>query len=157
MRRLLALVVLVLVGCTPAAQHAATPTPTHPSGVCAAGPAYPDPACTPGATDPKVTQATIRSTICVPGWTATVRKTSQAVKDQVLAEYGLTKPFAGEIDHFISLELGGADTLPNLWPEAGPIPNPKDAVENRLHKAVCAGTLTLAQARAEITRWTEHR
>ncbi|MBV8598859.1 MAG: hypothetical protein JO017_08565, partial [Actinobacteria bacterium] len=31
------------------------------------------PTLTPGATNPDVTQATIGSTICVRGWTATVR------------------------------------------------------------------------------------
>src|ERR1700751_1081179 len=33
----------------------------------------PDPPCTPGATNPTVTQATIHQTICTSGWTATVR------------------------------------------------------------------------------------
>jgi hypothetical protein len=33
----------------------------------------PNPALTPGATNPDVTQDTISTTICVPGWTKTVR------------------------------------------------------------------------------------
>src|SRR5579872_5329391 len=33
----------------------------------------PDPTCTPGSIDPAVTQATILSTICVNGYTKTVR------------------------------------------------------------------------------------
>src|SRR5690242_19992277 len=33
----------------------------------------PDPVKTPGALNPDVTQETIRQTICVPGWTASVR------------------------------------------------------------------------------------
>ena len=35
--------------------------------------ALPDPARTPGALNPEVTQATIGATICVRGWTQTVR------------------------------------------------------------------------------------
>ncbi|MCW2898087.1 MAG: hypothetical protein JWO67_352, partial [Streptosporangiaceae bacterium] len=38
----------------------------------AAGP-LPDPACTPGAIDPAVNQSNIKSTICSPGYTGTVR------------------------------------------------------------------------------------
>ena len=60
-----------------------------------------------------------------------------------------------EEDHFISLELGGSPTDPrNLWPEPyGPKPGAreKDAVENYLHKQVCSGAMTLAQAQRAIT------
>ncbi len=62
-----------------------------------------------------------------------------------------------EEDHLISLELGGNPTDPaNLWPEpyTASIPDGgaknKDAVENYLHKRVCAGQITLAQAQFEI-------
>lgn len=33
----------------------------------------------------------------------------------------------------------GSNDLSNLWVEAGSIPNPKDSVENALHKWVCSG------------------
>ena len=63
-----------------------------------------------------------------------------------------------ELDHLISLELGGdpLDSL-NLWPE--PWANPdgahqKDAVENALHRLVCAGKLSLTDAQHRIaTNW----
>jgi hypothetical protein len=39
--------------------------------------------------------------------------------------------------------------------DVGALPNPKDSVENRLHKAVCAGTVTLTAAQNAIaTDWT---
>jgi hypothetical protein len=38
----------------------------------------------------------------------------------------------------------------NLWPEVGKIPNPKDSVENALHKAVCAGKVSLSAAQQAI-------
>jgi hypothetical protein len=44
-----------------------------PPTSCAARGALPDPACTPGALNPDVTPATIGATICMSGWTATVR------------------------------------------------------------------------------------
>jgi hypothetical protein len=119
----------------------------------------PDPACTPGALDPAVTQATIDRTICVEGWTDTVRapeSVTEPEKAASMAAYGDTGPMAGyEYDHFVPLELGGATNDPrNLWPEPGASPNPKDAVEDALRQEVCDGRLSLATAQGEIvTNW----
>jgi hypothetical protein len=117
----------------------------------------PDAICTPGATDPRVSQANIASTICVDGWTATVRppeSVTAAIKTERMAAYGATPPrSAYELDHLIPLELGGASTVANLWPEpyAGTAgARAKDRVETRLHDQVCAGTLTLAEAQRAI-------
>lgn len=56
-----------------------------------------------------------------------------------------------EIDHLISRELGGADEVSNLWPQAyGTSPwNAvlKDTLENRLNREMCAGRISLKQAR----------
>jgi hypothetical protein len=114
----------------------------------------PDPACTPGSTDPAVTQATIRTTICVRGWTATIRPPASetgALKLTVAyPAYGIPQGTVSELDHLVPLELGGSNDITNLWPEAGHIPNAKDPVENDLRADVCAGELTLAAARAAI-------
>lgn len=123
------------------------------------GDPLPDPDCTPGAYDPAVTQATIATTICKAGWTATVRPPESDTnhwKAISRADYGDPATFVGEYDHLIPLELGGANSTSNLWPEPGAIPNAKDlGPENHLKAAVCAGTLTLAKARREIaTNWT---
>lgn len=122
------------------------------------GDPLPDPGCTPGAIDPAVTQATIHTTICVSGYTATVRPPSSNTgkwKRISEADYGYPAAFVGELDHLVPLELGGANSTSNLWPEPGAIPNGKDKVENRLHDAVCAGRITLYQAQQEITHdWT---
>lgn len=114
-------------------------------------PYYADPARTPGALNPEVTQATIRSTICVRGWTATVRPSSgytSALKLRQLREYGRSgPPSAYQEDHLISLELGGAPTDPrNLWPQPRPWADHVDRTENDLNAAVCSGRLTLAEA-----------
>ncbi len=124
----------------------------------------PDPRCTPGSYNPDVTQATIATTICVSGWTATVRPPTSytnALKVQGITDYGYSDTSLAdyEEDHYVPLELGGAPRDPNnLWPEphAGSKNSAtKDGVENKLKKAVCAGKVTLAAARTAIrTDWT---
>jgi hypothetical protein len=118
-----------------------------------------DPGCTPGALNPAVTQASIDRTICVSGWTRTVRPSQSVTAPEKLAsmvaygESGSTHDY--EYDHLVSLELGGAlNDARNLWPEPGASPNPKDSVENALHRMVCNGQMRLAQAQHIIaTDW----
>lgn len=133
-----------------------------PAGTCVIGSQdgqpLPDPRCTPGALNPAVTQATINSTICVSGWTKTIRppvSVTDRMKKQSDLSYSLPKNEQGEYDHLVSLELGGAPQDPrNLWVEPGKIPNPKDAVENKLSAAVCSGLIPLATAQHAIaTDW----
>jgi hypothetical protein len=117
--------------------------------------ALPDPHCTPGATSRAVTEANIHSTICVRGYTKTVRPPESVTEPEKLASmtsYGDTgSPRDYEYDHLISLELGGAANDPrNLWPEPGRSPNPKDRLENRLHALVCGGQMTLRTAQRQI-------
>jgi hypothetical protein len=106
---------------------------------------------TPGVLNPEVTQATISSTICRSGWTATVRPPTDytnALKLRQLREYGLRGPPSGyQEDHLISLELGGHPTDPrNLWPEPYPRAAEVDRIENELNDEVCGGALSLADA-----------
>jgi hypothetical protein len=128
-------------------------------------PGEPDPLLTPGATNPDVTQATIAATICVSGWTATIRPPTaytNALKGQQIAQYAypITAASAYEEDHLISLQLGGAPSDPrNLWPEPYEITlgdsrptgaRTKDAFETALKRRVCAGTMSLTDAQAAI-------
>ncbi|WP_190179878.1 hypothetical protein [Streptomyces naganishii] len=124
----------------------------------------PDSACTPGSYNPDVTQSTIASTICVSGWTATVRPSTtytNKLKAQGIVDYGYadTSMTSYEEDHLVPLELGGAPRDPaNLWPEpysGSQTAHSKDGVETKLKNAVCNGTITLASARNAIrTNWT---
>lgn len=107
----------------------------------ASGKFLPDPACTPGAVDPGVTQSTLQQTVCRSGYPSSVRapatETDKA-KQGSLRQYGETPAKTTEYDHLISLELGGTNATSNLWPEpnagnATGTTNPKDSVENRLH------------------------
>jgi hypothetical protein len=114
----------------------------------------PDPRCTPGSIDPAVTQANIHRTICVSGYTSRVRpsesQTERFKYDIAYRAYGVPRTEKTELDHLVSLELGGSNDAANLWPEDPPTPNPKDKVENALHRAVCAGRVTLAAAQRAI-------
>jgi hypothetical protein len=110
-----------------------------------------DPVRTPGVLNPDVTQATIGTTICVQGWTRSIRPPTEytsALKLRQMRAYGETgPPSAFQEDHLISLELGGHPTDPrNLWPEPYPRAAHVDTIENELNAQVCGGSLTLAQA-----------
>jgi hypothetical protein len=110
-----------------------------------------DPTRTPGALNPDVTQANIKQTICVRGWTKTVRppvEYTNALKVKQMRDYGeVGDPSKFQEDHLISLELGGAPTDPrNLWPEPYPRASTVDTIENELNGKVCSGELSLADA-----------
>jgi hypothetical protein len=105
---------------------------------------------TPGVLNPQVTQATIRSTICVKGWTRTVRPPvsyTNALKAKQMPAYGERGPPSSvQEDHLISLELGGNPTDPrNLWPEPYPRAAQVDQIENQLNALICSGKISLAE------------
>ncbi|MDE3064369.1 MAG: hypothetical protein KGJ36_01710 [Acidobacteriota bacterium] len=128
-------------------------------------PGLPNPALTPGALNPRVTQSTLHSTICVPGYSSSVRPSesyTEALKFRQLdGGYNLngdTRARDYEEDHLIPLELGGSPTsVWNLWPEPWRVTwnaGRKDALENTLHRLVCAGVVSLASARHVVaTNW----
>jgi hypothetical protein len=165
--------VLLVGGCTTAAaQVAVGPGPTdytlqpQPApGTChyrtaANGQVLPDPICTPGAISPKVTDATLDSTICRTGYTKSIRPPAAitaAEKEANAGSYGYTDALsAAEYDHLVPLELGGDPNDPrNLWVEPGSSPNPKDGIESKLHGLVCDGRVPLATAQEAIAAdWT---
>ena len=169
----LSVVVLVLNSCaTAAAQVPVGPGPTNYTvqpqpapGSChyltaSNGQPLPDPTCTPGATNPTVTQDTLDTTICRTGYTKSIRPSKEitnAEKRANAAAYGYTGPLSGiEFDHLVPLEAGGDPNDPrNLWVEPGASPNPKDGVESQLHDLVCAGKVPLATAQEAIANdWT---
>ena len=119
----------------------------------------PDPRCTPGSTDPAVTQTDIRSTICRYGYTKAVRppftRTERFKYKIAYPAYGTPELKRTELDHLVPLELGGSNDATNLWPEAPGSPNIKDDVERTLNHAVCDGKVTLAAAQQAIaSNWT---
>lgn len=117
---------------------------------------------TPGALNPAVTQATIRTTICRHGWTRTIRPPvsyTNELKRRQLAAWKLPGTLRDyQEDHFISLELGGHPTDErNLWPEPRPYAEAVDKLENELNRLVCAGTMTLRDAQEREARQKHER
>jgi hypothetical protein len=153
----------LLPGKAPARPRPATPSapllgrsitlgrPTRRAG-CHVHGGLPDPRCTPGA---RFSRAT-RAEICRPGYASSVRNVSTATKDAVYGAYGLRRHFNGgdgEVDHLVSLELGGSNSVANLFPEAAtprPGSHEKDRLENALHRDVCDGGISLAHAQRLI-------
>lgn len=98
--------------------------------------------------------------ICRIKWGKDERHVTPKMKRAVCTAYGETAskcPGPGfEIDHLVSRELGGADDVKNLWPEPEPDAHVKDVVENRLHRDVCAGKISLKDAQETLrTDWTK--
>ncbi|MDX6503681.1 MAG: hypothetical protein QOE29_806 [Gaiellaceae bacterium] len=114
-----------------------------------------DPTLTPGALNPAVTPTTLATTVCIPGWTATVRPPTEYtnhLKVVQLRQYGFPGSTADyQEDHFISLGLGGHPTDPhNFWPEPWPRARAVDKIEVELHDKLCHGQLSLEEVRRRI-------
>lgn len=124
-------------------------------------------ACAGIALNPDVTQDNVRKTVCVPNWSKTVRPPvsfTNKVKFQKMDALGIPRAKSAdyELDHIVSLVLGGAPRDPNnlriqQW-YGNHVKTPadadgldtqahvKDVTEVRLHRLVCAGKLPLAEA-----------
>jgi len=182
------LAVLCCLFSLPLASHATTPCP---SGVdptasealtqktvqqhCAAKRSrnypIPDPRCTPGAINPTVTLAVLQGGKFRTGCERN-QASSVAAKNQTYDEYDVPHPDDNrgrnqvcELDHVVSLELGGADTVDNIWPQCGPDHvtlakryfKIKDGVENYLAVQVRDGNIDLKTAQRGIAKdWTRY-
>jgi hypothetical protein len=125
---------------------------TKTNGCRVRGP-LPDRRCSPGAIYSDATLAMI----CTRGYSAKVRNVPASEKNAVYAEYGIPRTHYGrpyEVDHIVSLELGGSNDIANLYPEAASNPSPgfhvKDKLENKLHALVCSGKMSLRLAQRSI-------
>lgn len=109
--------------------------------------------------DPKVTQDTLNSTICVSGYTKTVRPSvyyTNKIKKQRMLDAGI--PWENrkqyQLDHIMALTLGGHPSDPAnlqlliLKGEDGAYK--KDAVSRKLNKLVCSGQIRLEDAQSCI-------
>ena len=122
----------------------------------------PDKTLTPGFTNPAVTQATIRQTICVPGYTKTIRPPASYTTKLKLQQLrsGPYKSSLGAVafeeDHLVALTLGGHPTSPkNLWPQHWSAPSgakQKDVLEVHANRLVCSGKVPLAVMQQAIAK-----
>jgi hypothetical protein len=109
-----------------------------------------------------VVLTTDTSVLCVSGYSQTVRDVPTSEKQQVFAEYDIDWSLHSgyEVDHVVSLELGGSNDISNLFPESYSIQygaRTKDKFENYLHDQVCAHKISLAVAQQEIaTDWLKY-
>ncbi|HEY6991634.1 MAG TPA: hypothetical protein VH369_24790 [Bryobacteraceae bacterium] len=102
--------------------------------------------------------------ICTPSYSKCIRNVSTSTKRKVYEAYG---DDAGnhhgfcdveqgcEVDHLISIEIGGSNDEKNLWPQpySGQTFNAhvKDRLENWYHANVCSGHVSLKTAQDEIS------
>lgn len=110
-------------------------------------PIIPNARLTPGMLDPN---ATVEK-LCTTGYTKSIRYVPAYVKRRVFEVYGINpKSDSFEVDHLISLSLGGSNSIFNLWPQSyttQPLnAYRKDGLEHRLHALVCSGKLDLRTA-----------
>jgi hypothetical protein len=133
--------------------------------------AIPDPSCTPGAINPTVTLKVLRGGKFKTGCERN-KASSITMKNATYVQYRITHPKGNtgknqtcELDHLVSLELGGADTVNNIWPQCGPEDAElaqrffkiKDGVENYLAVQVRDGKIDLAEAQRGIAQdWTQY-
>lgn len=113
-----------------------------------------------GSLNPDVRQETIQETICIPGYTKSVRPATtytNGVKQKLMREAGLSYDVAAseyELDHIIPLALGGHPrNLNNLdlqpW-EGQHGAKRKDRLEVKLQCLVCSGQVKLVTAQEDI-------
>lgn len=130
----------------------------------------PNSSLTPGVLNLEITQQNIHQTVCVKGYTRTIRPPvsyTNGLKKRQIREYGYQNenPRDYEEDHLIALSIGGHPTDPrNLWPQSRKSEwnaAKKDELEFVLCKMVCSGEISLANAQKAmggnwITAWEQY-
>jgi len=125
----------------------------------------PDQERTPGAINPEITQENIAETVCMPGYTKTIRPPTsytEKLKQRQMGELRLGRTSRDyREDHLVPLCVGGAPRDPrNLWPQ--PMTGRwsaavKDQLEASVCRQVCRGDITLKEGQAIFLRldWTK--
>ena len=123
------------------------------------GPVIPDRACTPGALN-LAAVADPRHTICEPAYLRKLREAgvNQRQAGRLYVAYGAVGASSlYEENHLVAVEDGGSPTSTlNLWLEPTEEASVKQAVADRLHRSICARTMTVTQAATVIEGdWTQ--
>ncbi|MBU6460735.1 MAG: hypothetical protein KGQ58_07660 [Proteobacteria bacterium] len=123
----------------------------------------PNPALTPGALNRHITPSNLYQTICVRGYSKTIRPPvsyTEPLKYRLIWAYGYRHHRVSdfELDHLIEISTGGSPANPaNLWPQPRWTywnARKKDRLEFRLHRLLCQGRITLRQAQqAQRLNW----
>ena len=136
---------------TPRPAGKSTPVPAGQPKYNLNAPILPNPKLTPG----DALDVTPRD-FCTPGYSQKVRDVPESVKRKVYELYGIKnrQPAEYEIDHLIPLQLGGSNSIRNLWPHSRHLPNwharMKTEVGQEMYRRVCRGELDYKVAQREI-------
>jgi hypothetical protein len=110
----------------------------------------PDARLTPG----KAAETDVR-VVCSEGYAPAHRHVTEKTKRIVFERYGIPPSGRYEVDHLISLQLGGSNDVENLWPQSYyTMPYNaylKDGLENHLRWMVCGGKMPLEEAQRIIS------
>lgn len=116
----------------------------------------------------KLTPGSVRvvtvAELCVPGYASSHRYVTAADNLVIYRKYGMPYSRTGycsgrqgcEIDHLISLELGGNNDHTNLWPQpydGAWNAHMKNKLEDKLHYLVCHNKISIADAQKAILDW----
>ncbi len=105
---------------------------------------------TPGETRP----ITVAEICGAPEAAAFAGNVPEETRRRVFSEYGIdARPDKFEVDYLIAPDLGGAQSIRNLWPQpysARWNAHVKDRLEQRLHELVCEGKVDLPTAQHDI-------
>jgi len=115
---------------------------------------------------PEAIRTTDKADICTTH-TGTVRNVSEVTKGKIYGRQGISGDHKGicdgprgcEVDHRISLEVGGSNDPANLIVApyfGGCNMTQKDVLENKLHKLICTDQITVLQAQDYLfNHWQE--
>lgn len=121
----------------------------------------PDRKITPGAVNPAIIADPsgksvfldgAEANICAKGFTVEpYKKVTEATKLQICEEYGekdCSNPAKGAINYLVPLEIGGKDTIDNIWWQPASDYKVKSQFELKLRPMVCSGKFSLSQAQS---------
>lgn len=100
-----------------------------------------------------VKQDNIHRTVCVPGYTKTIRPSSNYTNH--IKEKLTDHPKDFQLDHLVPLSVGGHPSSDNLWLQPLKEAHEKDKIERKIHSDLCRGKITLQQAQEVFLKWRE--
>lgn len=108
------------------------------------------------ALPPGAVRSLTHQQVCGIKWGLDVRHVTRKMRQEVAKRDGVSWSHRHRyvVDHLVPRQLAGADDLANLWMQPKRQAKKKDVVEMRLHKAVCAGQLSLTDAQERMRQWT---
>jgi len=108
---------------------------------------------------PGKTQKVTKEQVCSVDLARTVRPASEGDSLDVYDAYAIRPDSGRELMQLIPSSLGGTNDKQNLWPLANSRefgPAQKKALDERLHKMVCEGTIELKAAQEALKKdWTD--